>query len=103
MPLPVRPQSGSSFCPCRFLVVMPPVSPAPAPRTAPPHPAVADRSLPERVLHKLFKFFSSVRLAVILISVLIIGSVAGTLYESSFNAKVARAYVYDAWWFNFWL
>ena len=82
---------------------MPPVSPAPAPRTAPPHPAAADRPLPERVFRTLFKFFSSVRLAVILISVLIIGSVAGTLYETSFDAKVARAYVYGAWWFNFWL
>ena len=82
---------------------MPPVSPAPQPRIAPPNPAVATRSLPERGLLTLFKFFSSVRLAVILISVLIIGSVAGTLYESTFDAKVARAYVYGAWWFNFWL
>ena len=36
-------------------------------------------------------------------SVLIIGSIAGTIWESTFDAKVARAYVYEAWWFNFWL
>ena len=82
---------------------MPPVSPAPAPRTAPPATAASPRSWPERVVRALFKFFSSVRLAVVLISVLIIGSIAGTLYESTFDAKVARAYVYEAWWFNFWL
>ncbi len=34
---------------------------------------------------------------------LIIGSIAGTIWESSWDAKVARAYVYEAWWFNFWL
>ena len=38
-----------------------------------------------------------------LLAVLIIGSVAGTIYESSFDAKVARAYVYGAPWFNLWL
>ena len=27
----------------------------------------------------------------------------GTIYESSFDAKVARAYVYGAPWFNIWL
>lgn len=80
---------------------MPPVSPAPEPRIVPPPSAASARPLPERVFRRLFKFFSSVRLAVILISVLIIGSVAGTLYESTFDAKVARAYVYGAWWFNF--
>ena len=34
---------------------------------------------------------------------LIIGAIAGTIYESSFDAKVARAYVYGAPWFNLWL
>jgi hypothetical protein len=82
---------------------MPPVSPAPAPRIAPPTTAASSRPLPERVLRALFKLFSSVRLAVFLLSVLIVGSIAGTLYESTFDAKVARAYVYEAWWFNFWL
>ena len=53
--------------------------------------------------HPLFKLFSSVKLAVVLISVLIVASIAGTLYESSFDAKVARAYIYNAWWFNLWL
>ena len=50
-----------------------------------------------------FKFFASIKLAVVLLSVLIVGSIAGTIWESSFDAKVARAYVYDAPWFNIWL
>ncbi|HEY2615216.1 MAG TPA: hypothetical protein VGI42_05865 [Chthoniobacterales bacterium] len=52
---------------------------------------------------RLFKFFSSLKLAVVLLAVLIIGAIAGTIYESSFDAKVARAYVYGAPWFNTWL
>ena len=51
----------------------------------------------------LFRFFSSVKLAVILLAVLIVGAIAGTIYESSFDAKVARAYIYGAPWFNLWL
>lgn len=39
----------------------------------------------------------------LLLAVLIVAIVAGTLYESSFDARVARAYIYDAWWFNIWL
>ncbi|MDQ6655410.1 MAG: cytochrome c biogenesis protein ResB, partial [Verrucomicrobiota bacterium] len=50
-----------------------------------------------------FKFFSSIKLAVVLLAVLIVAAIAGTLYESTFDAKVARAYVYGAPWFNFWL
>src|ERR1041385_6402179 len=30
-------------------------------------------------------------------------AIAGTIYESRFDAKVARAYVYGAPWFNLWL
>src|ERR1051325_4780728 len=51
----------------------------------------------------IFRFFASLKLAVILLAVLIVGAIAGTLYESTFDAKVARAYVYGAPWFNFWL
>ena len=43
---------------------------------------------------RCFRFFSSVKLAVVLISVLILASIAGTLYETSFDARVARAYIY---------
>ncbi len=50
-----------------------------------------------------FQFFLSVKLAVVLLIVLIIASAVGTVYESSFDAKVARAYVYGAAWFNVWL
>src|SRR5271163_4544724 len=51
----------------------------------------------------VFRFLSSVRLAVILLAVLIAGAAAGTIYESRFDAKVARAYVYEAPWFTIWL
>src|ERR1700737_907748 len=58
---------------------------------------------PAWVRHQVAKFFASVRLAVVLLAVLIIGAIFGTIYESSFDAKVARAYVYGAPWFNLWL
>src|SRR5437868_14469297 len=51
----------------------------------------------------LFKFFASLKLAVVLLAVLIVAAIAGTIWESSFDAKVARAYVYRASWFNLWL
>jgi len=50
-----------------------------------------------------FKFFASVKLAVVLLAVIIVAAIAGTIYESTFDAQVARAYVYGAPWFNFWL
>ena len=50
-----------------------------------------------------FQFFASVKLAVVLLAVIIVASIAGTIWESSFDAKVARAYVYGAPWFNLWL
>jgi hypothetical protein len=53
--------------------------------------------------NSIFRFFASLKLAVVLLAVLIIGAIAGTIYESSFDAKVARAYVYGAPWFNLWL
>jgi hypothetical protein len=53
--------------------------------------------------NRVFQFFASIKLAVVLLAVLIIGAIAGTLYESTFDAKVARAYVYGAPWFNGWL
>jgi hypothetical protein len=51
----------------------------------------------------IFEFFASLKLAVVLLSMIIVAAIAGTLYESSFDAKVARAYVYGAPWFNLWL
>jgi hypothetical protein len=60
-------------------------------------------SRPSWQRNSVFQFFASIKLAVVLLSVLIIGAIAGTLWESSFDAKVARAYVYGAPWFNAWL
>ncbi len=65
--------------------------------------APSSTSRPSWQRNAVFRFFASLKLAVVLLAVLIIGAIAGTLYESSFDAKVARAYVYGAPWFNAWL
>ena len=65
--------------------------------------ANSSSSRPSWQRNPAFKFFASVKLAVVLLAVLIIASIVGTIYESSFDAKVARAYVYGAPWFNLWL
>ena len=51
----------------------------------------------------VFRFLSSVKLAVVLLIILIVAAAVGTVCESKFNAKVARAYIYEAPWFNAWL
>src|SRR5712692_1590346 len=53
--------------------------------------------------NSIFEFFASLKLAVVLLAVLIVAAIAGTIYESSFDAKVSRTYVYGAPWFNLWL
>src|ERR1700682_6712480 len=60
-------------------------------------------SRPSWQRNPVFRFFASLKLAVVLLAVLIVTAMAGTIYESSFDAKVARAYVYGAPWFNLWL
>jgi hypothetical protein len=65
--------------------------------------ATSSTSRPNWQRNRVFRFFSSLKLAVVLLAVLIMGAIAGTLYESTFDAKVARAYVYGAPWFNVWL
>src|SRR5216683_6347940 len=65
--------------------------------------ATASTPRPNWQRNPLFRFFASLKLAVVLLAVLIIGAITGTIYESSFDAKVARAYVYGAPWFNLWL
>jgi hypothetical protein len=67
---------------------------------------MATSNSPERPAwqrNPIFEFFASLKLAVVLLAVIIVAAIAGTLYESSFDAKVARAYVYGAPWFNLWL
>src|ERR1700693_2330123 len=65
----------------------------------------SDGLVPRRAWQRnpIFEFFASLKLAVVLLAVLIVAAIAGTIYESSFDAKVARAYVYGAPWFNIWL
>ena len=60
-------------------------------------------SAPAWQQNRLFRFLASLQLAMLLLGVLIVASIAGTLYESSFDAKVAGAYIYSARWFNLWL
>ncbi|NJK92916.1 MAG: cytochrome c biogenesis protein ResB [Blastochloris sp.] len=61
-------------------------------------------TLPPRLRqHPLFRFFASLHLALTLLAVLIIASIVGTIYESRLTAEVARAYIYEAWWFDIWL
>lgn len=58
---------------------------------------------PNWVRNPVARFFASLQLAVVLLAVLIIAAIIGTVCESSFDAKVARAYIYGAPWFNLWL
>src|SRR6478735_7992176 len=65
--------------------------------------AIPSSGRPSWQRNSVFKFFASLKLAVVLLAVIIVAAIAGTIYESSFDAKVARAYVYGAPWFNIWL
>ena len=86
---------------------MPLAASAAAPVAAPPPPqnpaAKPAARRPAWQRHPVFRFLASLRLAVILLSTLIVASAVGTIYESGFDADVARAYVYGAAWFNLWL
>jgi len=64
---------------------------------------MARTALQYHLSRRLFRFLSSLRLAVVLLAVLIVAIAIGTICESRFDAKVARAYVYEAPWFNAWM
>jgi len=69
-------------------------------------PSGAGPSRPPRYAWKrdpVFRFLASLRLAVILLSVLIVMSIVGTLAESKFDADTARTWIYEAPWFHLWL
>ncbi|MEI7865232.1 MAG: hypothetical protein WCI38_07655 [Chthoniobacterales bacterium] len=69
-------------------------------------PSGAGPSRPPRHAWKrnpVFQFLASLRLAVILLSVLIIMSIVGTLAESKLDADTARTWIYEAPWFDLWL
>ena len=74
-------------------------------RPAPPAVvvALAPPSRPRWLRWRLFRFVGSIQLAVVLLGVVIVASIFGTIYESGFDADVARAYIYGAAWFNLWL
>jgi len=50
-------------------------------------------------MDKAFRFFSSLKLAVALLVLLLVGLAAGTIVESRNGAAVAGALVYYSWWF----
>lgn len=69
-------------------------------------PSGAGPSRPPRHAWKrnpVFQFLASLRLAVILLSVLILVSIAGTIFESKFDSDTARIWLYEAPWFHLWL
>lgn len=80
-----------------------PAAVSPPPSQLPASVAANPSRRPAWQRHPLFRFLASLRLAVILLSTLIVASAVGTFYESGFDADVARAYVYGAAWFNVWL
>lgn len=53
--------------------------------------------------NKLFKFVSSIRLAVPVMLLLIGAVAAGTIFESIYSAEYARIAIYDTFWFNIFL
>ncbi len=57
------------------------------------------RSLAWRVIH----FLGSLKLALLLLASIAIAIATATFCESSFNSKIAQAYIYKAPWFTFWL
>ena len=65
--------------------------------------ASASTSRPNWQRNAVFEFFASLKLAVILLAVLIGGAITGTLYESSFDAKVAGAILRDPGWLLKWI
>lgn len=69
-------------------------------------PTGAGPSRPPRHAWKrnpVFQFLASLRLAVILLSVLVLVSIAGTIFESKFDSDTARIWFYEAPWFHLWL
>ncbi len=58
-----------------------------------------DRSLMWRFIH----LFGSLKMAMWLFVVLIVACAVGTVYESRFDAQIARYYIYEAPWFTLWL
>lgn len=50
--------------------------------------------------NRLLKFFGSLKLAVVVLSLLAVAMAVGTFLESRDNARVAAQTVYRSWWFN---
>jgi hypothetical protein len=50
-----------------------------------------------KILAKIFKFFSSLKLAVIIILSMAFLAAIGTIYESKYDAQVAQKLIYSAW------
>jgi hypothetical protein len=58
-----------------------------------------NRSVAWRVIH----WFGSLQLALILLATIAVACAIATFAESSFNTKIAQAYIYKAPWFQVWL
>ncbi len=55
------------------------------------------------MFRQIYKFLASLQFAIVLLTVIIIASIFGTIYETSFNADVAQKWIYNAPWFNAWM
>jgi hypothetical protein len=61
------------------------------------------RPMPAWKTQPVLRFFASLHLALVLLLVIIVAGAVGTIAESQFDARIARAYIYGAPWFNLWL
>jgi hypothetical protein len=55
------------------------------------------------MFRSIFKFLASLKLALVLLSVIIVAVAYGTWLESKFSAEAARRIVYGHFWFDIWL
>src|SRR5262245_32813574 len=53
-----------------------------------------------RVLTRIFRVFSSLQLAIVLLTLFTLTLIEATLLESWYNAEVAQFLVYRTWWFS---
>jgi cytochrome c biogenesis protein ResB len=57
-------------------------------------------SLPTRVLERVWRFFASVKLTIVLLAALAAAMAYGTTIETRLSNGAARILVYHAWWFD---
>lgn len=79
------------------------VSTSPVPLTAEARKKLIAERTQRSVFWKVIHILGSLKFALFLLATIAVACAVATFYESSFNAKIARAYIYKAPWFVFWL